>query len=568
MTTCISREEQLQYELGFGSISLGKEFLPEFWHDHGFGAPYDVLVPADSTTPDVGFCYRNLAEEGFGDPLSELEKKFEKPPRINEGTGVEFSDNGGMLGILFTDFKNAFPEDAFANGEPVGPFKFFIRHRDTGEEHQLFSAIPGQGFALFSTTNQDKIYFALPFCAKGLYDFTTQWEREGVLRTFTLAKAIKILHRQRNDKTMSIRANLPEFWNAGPRSDNYISPDLYIPNETTNAVLTSMVGEVFNKLWFNDYTITKSIYTTDQTVLNVESTLGFPAKGNFIVDGLKVSYTGKTDTSFTGISGIDKIIHPTTRVHFDHQEFSEIDNYWKILNNNLYKPAYVIDNDSWLRAFNAIEFGEHVCWTVLFDYYLHLFDVVTYTRNMLLTGSKILSPTFQPADNDLLTNPTFLNRLVVIDGKVFKTLGLNGNGTGIRLDEMGCTYWNGAFIKGDFTKPVLTNDTNYDVKFLPFIIKQDHDGEFIFDLEESSLPSSAGFIDRDFIDFNIYFGGSEVGPETDLNLNKLLAAGIKGFLTRSLDTTTGSFWPTTFPSIPNPNQFYIEPDNVFDDQAP
>lgn len=566
MAECISLETNHKYEIGFGSISLPEDLLPDFWHDHGFGAPFEATIPIDASDPNSPvYCYRNTAEEGFGDPYTAIKGK--KPPRINEGGLVEFSDNGGMLGIAFAEFNEAFT-NALPN-RPLGPFTAFIRHTITGEEHQLFSAIPGQGYALFTTNNQDKIYFALPFCAKGEYDFFLKWFDNNVLQTFTLAKAIKILHRQRNDKTMAIRANLPEFWAAGPRSDNYNSPDLYIKNETTNAVLTSMVGEVFNKLWFNDYTITKAIYTTDQTTLEVESTLGFPKKGTFIVDGLKVTYTDKTDTSFLGCSGIDKIIHPTSRVHFDHQEFSEIDNYWKILNNKLYKPAYVIDDESWLRAFNTIEFGEHVCWTVLFSYYRHLFNIITYTEDVLLTGSSTISPVVaDPASSPMLQNAAFRNRLVEINGQIFKTLGYNGNRTGILLDRVGCTYWNGAFENGDLTKPVLDNDTIYSATFLPFIIKKDNNGEFIFDLEETSLPTVAGFIDHDFIDFNIYFGGSEVGPETDLNMNKLLAAGIKGFITRSLDPTLNSVWPVTFPGFPNPNQFVIQPDNVFDDQAP
>ena len=559
--TCSNPTDVASYEVGFGSPSLSNEFLPEILHDHGFGAPSSVSY---LDVDDVEQCFRNTGEEGFGDPFRT--RGFKRPPRINKGTGVEFSDNGGQLGVVFADFEQAFSGTNFGVREPIGPFSIYIENETTGETGQCFSAIPGQGSSLFTTTNQDKLYFALPFTAKGSYKFLMQWNDDGVLKNFDITNAIKILHRQRNDKTMSVRANLPDFWNAGPRSDNYNSPDLYIPDESNCAVLTSMIGEVFNHLWFNDYTITTSQYTTDQTVLNVESTLGFPDVGFFIVDGLKVKYTGKTDTSFTGISGIDKIIHPTARVHFDHQEVSEIDNYWKIQNNQLYKPAYVIDDVSWLKAFNAIEFGEHVCWTVLFDYYKHLFNVVSKKFQVLVTAGGLITPINSNVDNTLITNPVFLNRLIEIDNKVFYTRTLSGSGQNIVLDRPGCTYWNGYYENADLNKPRLVENQVYEATIYPWQIKKDQDGEFIFDLEESSLPSATGFIDHDFIDFNIYFGGSEIGPETDLNLNKLLAAGIKGFVTRSL--SGNSAWPVTFPSFPNPTPVLIEPDNVFDDQAP
>ena len=66
--------------------------------------------------------------------------------------------------------------------------------------------------------------------------------------------------------------------------------------------LLSVLGQLVQGFSGRPTTASTSNYEWGDTTLEVESTLGFPSSGSLFFDEHKFEYSGKTDTSFTGVS--------------------------------------------------------------------------------------------------------------------------------------------------------------------------------------------------------------------------------------------------------------------------
>jgi len=93
-------------------------------------------------------------------------------------------------------------------------------------------------------------------------------------------------------------------------------------------------------------TLSASVATTDTTI-TVSSTDSFLASGTILIGTDKIAYTGKTDTTFTGVSGIDAVHTTATVVDSNIIEISTSDSgsepVWEVLDNN---TGYDLDLDT------------------------------------------------------------------------------------------------------------------------------------------------------------------------------------------------------------------------------
>jgi len=72
--------------------------------------------------------------------------------------------------------------------------------------------------------------------------------------------------------------------------------------ESNMSSLLSVLGQLVQGFSGRPTTASTSNYEWVDTTLEVESTLGFPSSGSLFFDEHKFEYSGKTDTSFTGVS--------------------------------------------------------------------------------------------------------------------------------------------------------------------------------------------------------------------------------------------------------------------------
>lgn len=94
--------------------------------------------------------------------------------------------------------------------------------------------------------------------------------------------------------------------NVLPPQDNTIQfvapnvPGIVVDSGGLLAVFTRMFGEAVQELAGRALTRLVAGFGEDDAIAYVETTLGFPNKGAFFVNGRRYTYTGKTDASFTG----------------------------------------------------------------------------------------------------------------------------------------------------------------------------------------------------------------------------------------------------------------------------
>lgn len=91
--------------------------------------------------------------------------------------------------------------------------------------------------------------------------------------------------------------------------------------------LYTALGDLFTALGGVLMVRTTASYTPGDTVLTVEGTYDFPDSGTIYFEGKKLTYTGRTATSFTGLSGDlpDETVKPYAVVTDWNRSFSEID---------------------------------------------------------------------------------------------------------------------------------------------------------------------------------------------------------------------------------------------------
>ena len=163
------------------------------------------------------------------------------------------------------------------------------------------------------------------------------------------------------------------------------------------------------------------------------------------------------------------------------------------------------------------------------------------------------------APNDGTTwNCSHAGRLCKINDTFYYVIGEDLDGTGtLLLDDIGCSYWNGTHIQGEngFTA------NEYTIEIIPWMIDRDFNGLFDITFEKSVFASKDGFIDKDYIDFNLYIDGGEQSSyennNGNMNIELLKAAGIIDSIkiVRRCDALFGTF----ISQDAAPDGLFIEP---------
>ena len=492
-------------EIGFGSATVldSSGNQSETFVDAGFGAPYIITV--DSVV------YINQNEAGFADPYNQLDLSVEG----EDGEIIYVGDNGGTILELRGDFSQIFETfriDGDKKDKIIGPLKGYFINKSSGEQYNALSGVSGGGTNLFINSNQKQMFLSTPSMLKGDYELKIVWRE---IFSITLPFDVKVINRKRNDKAMSIRKNLPPYWNAGYRSDNYNNADQYYPRSESNlAVITEIIAENFDSTYDSSYTVTTTSHKIDSNILYVESTLGFDSAGVLILNnGERLTYTGKTSNSFTGITGHTKLTLKDTRVQQEDIAISNPEYYYKFKNYDFYKPSSISNND-FINAFQIVEYNERHSEKVISEYLYHIFKKLNYKRTATITGTTISAPS-----DGSVWNKSHIQRLCKIDNLFFFIKSGDIDGTGeLELDAIGSTYFASADFDGE----------DYEIEIIPWFITEDSGGLFTVTLEASCFNIPLGFVDKDFIDFNIFIDGDDFDDsiQKNLNLDMFVASGV------------------------------------------
>jgi len=536
-------------EVGFGSPTVFDRVSgAELVGDAGFGAPEFILFNNVERCVD--------AETGFGDPFEGITLVLQNDVMVGD-SGGDLLALRGRFDLLFETFDI----DAPSFEKSIGPFfAKFISQDVNGREYNAISALPGLKTQLYTSISQDELQLATLPMIQG--DYTLRiFYGQGRAEYLDFPDTIQVVHRLRNDKVLSIKNNCPQHWKVGPRSDHDVLAQQYSKrNESNFSKMISAFGQNFNHMYNHDYTLTTSKHQKNVSILNVETTLDFPNSGTLLInDGQELQYTGRTPTTFTGVSGITDLIDKRVRVSKPNPEFVEIDNYYKIANNGFYKPLSNISEKEWLTAFNIVEYNERHSEQVIFLYFYNLLKRLNLNKQVNITGDRISAPLDSSS-----WNCSHTQRICKIGERFFFIMTKDpDDATGLQLDKHGCTYWNGSHNKEQGREDGFEAG-QYDIEILPWNIEQDHMGRFTISLEKTVFNSFQGYIDKDYIDKNIYFDGSDLSNSTvrNLNLDVFVASGIDDNL--DLRKQCDEFFGTYFRSDVRPEVFQILPASVFE----
>lgn len=501
-------------EIGFGSPTANPQLDIV---EQGFGAPEFLEYTLDGDT----FQFRNQTERGHGDPIDEIELVI-----IERKEKDKLSDHGGEEIKIYGRFDLLYDMMGVTQPvelQPIGPFTFKfvgIDANTTGLEYNCYSGAPGLGAKCFTNTSQNELVFTTPVMKKGQYELKIKYK----WREVTYPEPFEVIHRIRNDKTLSIRKSLPEWLNRGDTIDA-ITPSVQYRKglESNIAVFTDTFASSLNKIYDNTYTVLTDTYYEGDTSMFVETTLGFPDSGTVRVAGIyDMTYVGKANNRFIGVSFAQNVdlIRPNERVYQTHADFSDIDFFYKLKNSGFFKPSQNIRRSDFERAYNIIDYSERSSEQVIFRYFYEMFKYLNYVKVVNISGNLVSAP-----NDGTSWNCSHVGRLCKIKNRFYYIIGdtLLSNGQLI-LDDIGTTYWNGTSIEG----PNGFTADEYTIEILPWIIERDSGGRFEIVFEKTVFNTLYGYIDKDYIDLNIFFDALDITYEygSNMNLGLLVAGGI------------------------------------------
>lgn len=259
-------------ETGFGSITYTPALSIK---DTGFGSPI--------SSSNTG------RETGFGSPFD---------PSLNalaiQGEAVKIGDDGGVKLYIYGDWKNQFTLPAPAY---LGAFTVSFINQSTNKKTLALGGRAGNKNECFTNLEQTYIEAYVPPLTRGTYDLKVEWDASNAL----INSAFQVIPRNKVKETYELRKLLPSFYKAGKRE---IHQDSIVENPTYKALegLTRSIGQQIAFVSGRLSTVLTASYNLNDTALNVETTLGFQDTGKLKVNGYTLSYTGKTNNTFTGVS--------------------------------------------------------------------------------------------------------------------------------------------------------------------------------------------------------------------------------------------------------------------------
>ena len=264
-------------ETGFGSLSFSP--APTYF-DWGFGS----LTPTDL---DSGAENIVGADTGFGSPYSALSAET-----FLAGEFDLIPDDGGIVLEINSDWS------LFGKKNQIlGAFTTSFINSESGES-TLATGLARRG-ECFTNPQQTKLFVGVPPLPHGTYDILVEWE--GGTKSVYIDNAFIVGLRPRSEQTYGLRKHIPSWMKRGVTSakDETIEP--WTIGSNLEAI-TKSIGDLLQNLAGRPLTCSTSELSPSDTYLNVETTIGFPDKGNLNIDGILFSYVGKTASSFLSIS--------------------------------------------------------------------------------------------------------------------------------------------------------------------------------------------------------------------------------------------------------------------------
>ncbi len=522
------------YELGFGSPFYSNQ--PN--GDMGFGAPFEITYDGDN--------YSTIAEMGFGDMFSPIQV-------IVGGDQNEYGDNGGNLIKLKGNWRALF--DTYL--KYPGPFKIYLRDLDSNETLCL-SGLPGMQTETYADHLGQFVSFILPVgLTHGLYDIVIYYGAE-YSQQIEIISAIEIKKGLRDYHSINIKSNTPQYFNIKYRNNHWLdNQNEYTPRDSNIENLLDVIGEQLSEFISAKHTIVTQNAPLLTDTLHVESTLGFPNIGVLKVGQSQIIYTSKTDTTFELARPLYQEISPYTTVNLINSALEKIDNYYLRQVYNYLKPdLFNVKPNQWDETFKYLQFSEQYAMPIVFNYFAELTSHLDFTNTCVLADAS--EQIFIIEDIDKEFNSSHIDRFVEIDDIIYYAERLVDTPhisdpeitvKGLKLVTYETSYWRTATFT-DYTR-------TYELRIKPFNIVEDFTAKFFINYEQTIFGVTSGFIEKDFIDYNIYFDKNiNIGES---NFQFMLAAGIVSQIKRirhSLENF-GTYIDEAF----NPDAVILEPDN-------
>lgn len=288
---------------GFGHPS---EFLgdTEPYGVMGFGDPSNLLAANQDTTPAI---------MGFGAPYDDyLSPSGVVGQGIQAGTpdGLPwFPDNGGEMLFLSGPWA----------GNPES-FRVKVVNRDTGISYPndptksllgMRGIRPGSGVDLH-VRGDGLIACSLCPLPPGVYDVRVLFG-PGYAQAYVIEEAFRVVYRYYSREAWSIRSSVPAHWHGmGPRSiqaEPPVGANSAFPQRNYRS-LSAAIAEEIQACGGKALTRLTSevVWSLGESVLQVETTLGFPNAGTVFVGPWEYSYSGRTPVAF--LNCLPKQVYP------------------------------------------------------------------------------------------------------------------------------------------------------------------------------------------------------------------------------------------------------------------
>jgi len=530
------------YELGFGSPF----YTNQTNGDMGFGAPYSITVGATS--------YSTTAELGFGDNYSPVTISF-----ISSEETITIGDEGGQYLKLYGNWGELINNKT---QRFVGPFKIYLVNET--ENHLCYSGLPGYPHESWADSTGKFVSFIVPQALPhGTYNIEIYYGSE-YSQLFTLTDAIRVMKGTRNLYSKTLRKNMPKFYNTGLYSDSGKNTEtIYNVDKSNLEKILDSIADEFDTIISGQYTVLTQKAQIGDTTLHVESTLNFPTQGILKLGNQELIYSAKTDTTFTLLNYIKEIQPLYSQVVYLNTELEKIDNYYLRQVYQYDKPtAFEIRNNQWDETFKYLQFAERYSYINIHNYFSALTQHVDFEKTCVLANAN--EQVFIITDINEEFNLSHVDRFIEINGYTYYSIGLVDTAhisnplvtvKGLKLAKTKTAYWR----KAEFS--VVENLT---LKVKPFNIDIDYDGKFGVIYENTIFMTTPGFINKDFIDYNIYFEDyTQIGERNfnseELGNSDMTAAGIIPLMKRKPKASVdfGTYIDNRF----NPNLIVLEPDN-------
>jgi|13_taG_2_1085334.scaffolds.fasta_scaffold00118_19 hypothetical protein len=258
---------------GFGSVSYTP--APDTY-DVGFGSPDSLVrVAGFGSSFDVALTAADIV-----------------------GGAALIGDDGGERLDIAGQWHTLAPEPVPAHSSAFTVH--FINVLTSDVTPALSGYLGGQGGQVFTNVTQTVIHAYAPPLARGVYSVRVT-HSGGVL---LISNAFTVITRNRAAEVYSLRKALPAFYKRGAVTAVNETLDA-LPTYTNLEALTRSIGQVVQRFSGRAFTLSTQQWNEGDTALHVESTLDFDSAGGVQVDSVRFTYTGKTESTFTGVNPVN-----------------------------------------------------------------------------------------------------------------------------------------------------------------------------------------------------------------------------------------------------------------------